>query len=229
LEFHYFRQLLKSDHANLKQLAALCCGILADKKAIEDLNQLLQVQSPTINRAACLALAAIGDKKSLEILASSLLNGSEDIRRYAAESLANNPQEGQPALKEGSSMDDLLVRRSVVFGLIRVNQPWAIKIVENLQLEDNEWVVRNAAIQAFDELQRKASYAPTHLPDLTETLWLINYADRLGTTVAPGKPAEQLVYKALINGSPDEKLYAMDYLRMSCDPTTKELIYSAFK
>jgi hypothetical protein len=57
---------------------------------------------------------------------------------------------------------------------------------------------------------------------------LINYADRLGTTVAPGKPAEQLVYKALINGSPDEKLYAMDYLRMSCDPTTKELIYSAF-
>jgi hypothetical protein len=224
----YFRQLLKSDHANLKQLAALGCGILADKKAIEDLNQLIQVQSPTINRSACLALAAIGDKKSLEILASSLLNGSEEIRRYAAEALANNPLEGLPALKEGSSMDDLLVRRSVVFGLIRVNQPWAIKIVENLQLEDNEWVVRNAAIQAFDELQRKVSYAPSHLPDMTETQWLINYADKLGTTVAPGKPAEQLVYKALINGSPDEKLYAMDYLRMSCDPSTKELIYSAY-
>jgi hypothetical protein len=224
----YFRQLLKSEHSNLIQLASLGCGILADKKAIEELIRLLQEQSPTTVRSACLALAAIGDKQSLEILASSLLNGSEELRRYAAEALANNPKEGQPALKEGSGMDDLLVRRSVVFGLIRVNQPWATKIVENLQLEDNEWVVRNAAIQAFDEQQRKASYAPTQLLDLTETRWLIDYADKLGTTVAPGKPAEQLVAKALINGNPDEKLYALDYFRMKCYPSTMEMIYSVY-
>jgi len=224
----YFRQLLKSDHPNLKQLAALGCGILAEKKAIEELSMLLQEQSPTSIRSACLALAAIGDKQSLEILASSLLNGSEELRRYAAEALANNPEEGQPALREGSSMDDLLVRRSVVFGLIRVNQPWAIKIIENLQLEDNEWVVRNAAIQAFDELQRKTSYAPSQAPDLTETRWLIEYADRIGTTVAPGKPGEQLVAKALNNGSQDEKLYALDYFRTKCDQNTKDLIYSAY-
>jgi hypothetical protein len=224
----YFRQLLKSDVANITQLASLGCGILAEKKAIEELNQFLQDPSPTKIRSACLALAAIGEKQSLEILASSLLTGSEELRRYAAEALANNQQEGQPALKEGSTMDDLLVRRSVVFGLIRVNQPWATKIIENLQLEDNEWVVRNAAIQAFDELQKKASYAPCHPPDLTETYWLIEYADKLGTSIAPGKPAEQLTYKALINGNPDEKLYAMDYLRMRCDPSTVDLVYSAY-
>jgi len=224
----YFRQLLKSGHPNLKQLGALGCGILEDKKAIEDLSQLLLEQSPTSIRSATLALAAIGDKQSLEILASSLLNGSEELRRYAAEALANNPEEGQPALREGSSMDDLLVRRSVIFGLIRVNQPWAIKIVENLQLEDNEWVVRNAAIQAFDEIQRKSSYAPNPPPDLTETQWLIEYANKIGTTIAPGKPAEQLVGKALINGDQEEKIYALDYFRMRCDPNTKDLIYSTF-
>lgn len=224
----YFRQLLKNDHPTLKQLGALGCGILAEKKAIEDLNLLLQEPSPISVRSACLALAAIGDKQSLEILASSLLNGTEELRRYAAEALANNPQEGHPALREGSSMDDLLVRRSVVFGLIRINQPWATKIVENLQLEDNEWVVRNAAIQAFDEVRRKADYAPTPVPDLTETRWLIEFADRTGTTIAPGKPAEQLVGKALANGTPDEKLWAMDYFRTRCDPSTKELIFSIY-
>jgi hypothetical protein len=224
----YFRQLLKSGHPNLKQLGALGCGILEDKKAIDDLRQLLQEQSPTSIRSATLALAAIGDKQSLEILASSLLNGSEELRRYAAEALANNPQEGQPALREGSSMDDLLVRRSVIFGLIRINQPWAIKIIENLQLEDNEWVVRNAAIQAFDELQRKASYAPNPPPDLTETQWLIDYANKIGTTIAPGKPAEQLVGKALMNGDLNEKIYALDYFRMRCDPNIIDLIYSTF-
>lgn len=224
----YFRQLLISDHPNLKQLAALGCGILAEKKAIEDLNLLLQEQSPGSIRAASLALATIGDKQSLEILASNLLNGSELIRRCAAEGLAINPKEGHPALKDGSSMEDLMVRRAVAFGLIRVNQPWAIKIVENMQLDDNEWVVRNAAIQAFDEFRRKNSYAPKPLTDLTETQWLIDYAAKVGTTVAPGKPAEELVVKALANGNQEEILNALDYLRYKCDAQMIEYIYAAY-
>jgi hypothetical protein len=215
-----FRQLLKSDNPNLKQLAALGCGILGEKKAVEELNNLLQEDSPASIRAASLALAAIGDKPSLEILASNLLNGSELARRYSAEALANNPVEGHPALKEGSKMEDLLVRRSVAFGLIRVNQPWAIKIVENLQLEDNEWVVRNSALQAFDEFRRRISYAPKPLADPTEMEWLINFAAKVGTTVAPGKPADDLVVKALTSGNKDEILFALDYLRIKCDENT---------
>jgi hypothetical protein len=225
----YFRQLLKSDHPNIKQIASLGCGILADKNSITDLNQLLEEDSPAINRSASLALAAIGDKKSLEILASNLLGGDELIRRYAAEALANNHTEGFQALTEGSSMDDLLVRRAVIFGLIRINQPWAQKIVENLQLEDSEWVVRNAAIQAFDELEKKKNLAPKTAADLTDMKWLINYAEKNGTRLAPGKPAEDLVKKALTNGTEDEKLFAIDYYRTNCDRNSIELIYSTFK
>jgi HEAT repeat protein len=223
-----FRQLLKSDQPNLKQLAALGCGILAEKKAIEDLVAMLQADSPASIRAGSLSLGAIGDKQSLEILASTLLNGSELARRYSAEALANNPTEGHPALKDGATMEDLLVRRSVAFGLIRVNQPWAIKIVENMQLEDNEWVVRNAALQAFDEYRRKISYAPKPLGDPTEMDWLINYATRIGTSVAPGKPADKLVVKALVNGNQDEVLNALDYLRIKCDADVISEIYSVY-
>jgi Cdc6-like AAA superfamily ATPase len=224
----YFRQLLKSEHPNLKQLAALGCGIIAEKKSIGDLNRLLQDQSPSSRRVASLALAAIGDKQSLEILATSLLNGDEQLRRCAAEALANDPREGHPALKEGSSMEDLMVRRAVAYGLIRVNLPWATKLVENLQLEDNEWVVRNAAIQAFDELKRKKDYAPTPLVDLTETQWLIDYAAKIGTTVAPGKQGEELVVKALANGTHDEIYNALQYLREKCDAEKIEYIYAAY-
>jgi HEAT repeat protein len=223
-----FRQLLKSEQPILKQLAALGCGIMADKKAIEDLKIMLEDDSPSPIRAGSLGLAAIGDKQSLEILATSLLNGSELARRYAAEALANNSNEGYPALKDGATMEDLLVRRSVAFGLIRINQPWALKMVENLQLEDNEWVVRNAALQAFDEFRRKISYAPRPLAEPTEMDWLINYATRIGTTVAPGKPADDLVAKALSNGSPDEVLNALDYLRVKSDVDTISAIYSVY-
>jgi HEAT repeat protein len=224
----YFRQLLNSDHPILKQLAALGCGIIGDKKSIEDLNSLLQDQSPSLRRAASLALAAIGDKTSLEILASSLLNGDEQMRRCAAEALANNPKEGHPALQEGSSMDDLMVRRAVVFGLMRISLPWATKIVENLQLEDNEWVVRNAAIQAFDELKRKKEYAPKSSIDLTESAWLIEYAEKNGTSVAPGKSAEDLVANALANGTHDEILNSLQHIVERCDAEKAELVYSAY-
>lgn len=224
----YFRQLLQSDHSNLRQLAALGCGIVAEKKAIADLNSLLQEQSPGLRRVASLALAAIGDKQSLEILASNLLNGDEYLRRCAAEALANDPLEGHPALKEGSSMEDLMVRRAVVFGLIRVGLPWATKIVENLQLEDNEWVVRNAAMQAFDELKRKSDYAPKPMTDPTEIPWLINYATKIGTNVAPGKPADELVLKALATGDREEIINALHYLREKFDTKTIEYIYAAY-
>lgn len=225
----YFRQLLKSEHPNLKQLAALGCGILADKKAIGDLNLIFQEQSPASIRSASLALAAISDNQALEILAANLLSGDELVRRCAAEALANNQKEGYPALKDGSAMEDVLVRRSVIFGLIRIDQPWARKIVENLQLEDKEWIVRNAAIQVFDELHRKTNLAPQPLPFLTEATWLINYANKIGTTVAPGKPGEELVGKALANGTNDEKLNALDYFRNKCDPATINLIYTTYK
>ncbi len=224
----YFRQLMQTDHPVLKPLSALGCGILGDKKSIEALSSLLQEDSPGSIRAASLALAAIGDKQSLELLASCLLNGSEIARRCAAEALANNPVEGHPALKDGSTMEDLMVRRSVAFGLIRVNQPWAIKIVENLQLEDKEWVVRNAALQAFDEFRRRVSYAPKPLADPTEMGWLVSYAAQVGTRVAPGKPAEELILKALSSGNPDQKLSALDYLRNKCDPETISNIFSAY-
>lgn len=212
----YFRQLLKSDQHNLRSLAALGCGVLGEKKAIEDLVSMMEEDSPASVRAASLALAAIGDKQSLEYLASTLLNGNEIARRCAAEALANNPIEGYPALKDGSNMEDLLVRRSVAFGLIRVNQPWAIKIVENMQLEDKEWVVRNAALQAFEEYRRRISFAPKPLPEPTEMEWLTTYASKIGTSVAPGKPANDLILKALVGGTQEEILNSLDYLRQRC-------------
>ncbi len=223
-----FRQLIKSDQPNLKQLAALGCGILGEKKAIEDLSSMAQEDSPASIRAGSLALAAVGDKQSLEILANNLLGGSDLTRRYAAEALANNPIEGHPALKDGASMEDVMVRRSVAYGLIRVNQPWAVNIVEKMQLEDNEWVVRNAALQAFDEYRRKISFAPKPLGDPTEMDWLINYAVKIGTTVAPGKPADELVNKALSNGTSEEVLNALDYLRIKCDSDTIGDIHTVY-
>jgi HEAT repeat protein len=223
-----FRQLIKSDDHNIQHLGVLGCGLVRDNKAIDELGQLTQVNSPILARTACLALVAIGEKNALEIVATALLHGSDQLSRMAAEALANDPIEGHPALEEGSKMADLMVRRSVVFGLARIHQPWALQIIDKIQLEEDEWIVRNAAIQAFEDLKHPNPYIPQPMPPTTELPWLIDFAAKQGMGVAPGKPALDLILRALKSGSEDEKFAALEYLSLNGTENLAPNLYDAY-
>ena len=109
------RQLMKSPQSSQRRLGALGAGYLRDQKAVQDLIALFEDIDINTRRAACLALVAIGDKEALDALGAALLHSDEDLRRAAAEALANHPEEGYPALREGASLDDILVRRACSF------------------------------------------------------------------------------------------------------------------
>ncbi len=212
-----FRHLLTSDNANVRQLSALAVGYLRDTKAIKDLSVILYDPNPNVGRAACLALVNIGSDAALEQAASALLHGDDDLRRAAAEAFANHPEEGYPILRDGAKMDDLLVRRAVVFGLERVGEDWAIDLLKQIQVEDGQWVVRNAATQALEELENGSPRIPQPRPILHETAWLIAFASERGLGVASGKPAKEMLFKALREGTFEERQAAMDYLGLHPD------------
>lgn len=208
-----FRQMVKGNQPHLQYMGSLGCGILFDTKSIPDLTALFEDEDPRIGGSACLAMVAIGSKAALEAVMALLLQGSENARRLAAEALANHIAEGHPALEEATTLPDLLVRRSAVFGLKRVRQPWAIAILEKMEIEDGQWVVRTAASQAMDEIRQEDAHIPRPLPPLTESPWLINFAGRMGMGVTSGKPALDLINKALVIGEPRERLSALEYFQ----------------
>jgi len=213
-----FRQLLEDPDESSRRLAALGCGALQDTKAAPVLENLLKDTSLQVRRAACLALVAIGSQPALEAVAKALLQGDEELRNAAAEALANHPEEGYPVLEEASTMPDLMVRRAAVAGLGRVRKPldaskWAIVLLQKLQLEDNQWVVKNAAEAALEEMLQSNTRIPRPMPPLTQTPWLIAYASELGIGVAPGKPAWDLLFKALQNGNTEQRLAALNVLK----------------
>jgi HEAT repeat protein len=111
-------------------------------------------------------------------------------------------------------MDNLLVRRAVINGLLQIQQPGAVKILEKLSIEDKEWVVRAAATHALDLLKLPEAGIPHSLPALSESAWLIAFAGEHGLGVSPGKPAEDLLRRALREGTEEQKLAALDYLRL---------------
>lgn len=207
-----FRKLAAAEKADIRLIGVLGLGICSDGKTVVELQALLEDPHPLIRQAACLSLVSVGTIPALEAVAGALLQGEEDVRRAAAEALANHPEEGHPVLVDGSTVEDLLVRRAVVFGLAKVREPWAIQILEKMQIEDGQWVVRNAATQALEEIARPDARLPRPRPSLSETPWLIAFAGEKGIGISPGKPAEGLLIKALAEGTDEQRIAALDRL-----------------
>lgn len=208
-----FQQLLTSPQHEVQLLGALGSGIVQDTKAATQLNELLYSPVPNVRRAACLALASFNTTESIEMVAGALLQGEDDARRAAAEALSQNVEEGHPILKEGAEMEDLSVRRAVTFGLGWIEEPWARGLLEKLQLEDEQWMVRTSAGQVIDALDKPSPFTPKHLDDLTNTPWLITFASERGMGLAPGSASWDMLKLALSEGNEDQRLAAMEHYR----------------
>ncbi len=224
-----FEQMSKSNHPSNRLLAALGLGLSSEDQAKELLNALVHDPSLRVKRAAILALIANGSQTALETAAGLLLHGDEDQRRAAAEGLAVHPEEGYPVLQEGSTIDDLLVRRAVIYGLQLVRQPWARQLLEKIAIEEGQWVVRNAAAEALEALDQPDAYIPQPLPELSQSAWLIAFAGERGIGISPGRAAMNLLVEALKTGDYEQKLAALNELRRRGEtgsvPALFELLY----
>ncbi len=208
-----FRQLLSSRSFTVIPLAALGSGALRDKKAVPILEEVMQAPISAVRRAACLALVAIGMDKSFEAVARALLEGDEELRRAAAQALANDPKDGYEALREGATLADIMVRRAVVHGLARVEQPWAIEMLQQMQVEDDQWAVRNLANQYVEEITHRNPRVPKKLTPPSETPWLIEFASKQGSGIPRGGPATDVLIQAYKYGTTEERLAAIPYLK----------------
>ena len=223
-----FRQLMQLADKDLRTLAILGSGAIRDLKAVDQIIALIGDINPSVRRAACLALVAIGTTQGLEAVAHALMRGDEDLRRAAAEALANNRIEGYATLQEGSTSKDILLRRAVVYGLARLNEKWATEILERIQVEDEQWVVRNAAVEILDSRTRISPRIPKKLPPPHEAPWLIEFAGRYGVGIAPGAPTTDLLLRALKSDKEEERQAALNYLRFMPSESVMSGLYQTF-
>jgi hypothetical protein len=77
-------------------------------------------------------------------------------------------------------------------------------------------------------MQMPDPHIPTPLPPLTETPWLIAFAGEKGIGVVPGKPAMDLVLKALHEGSEEQQLAALHYLGLHGDAGAILPVYQVY-
>src|SRR6185436_6922156 len=222
-----FRQLLSSRSFELIPLAALGSGAMRDTKAVDALAEVLQAPSGALRRSICLALVAIGTERSLEGVASALLQGDEELRRAAAEALANDATEGHAMLKEGSVLPDIMLRRAVVHGLARVDQPWATETLQTMQVKDDQWAVRNLATQYLEQMEKIDPRVPRRLTAPSESPWLIQFAGKQGMGIPRGGPATDVLLNAFKSGQIEERLAALPYLKRVANEGIINALYNA--
>lgn len=220
------RRMLDTEDAELLQLCILGLAILKDAKSVEPISNLLGHKSPNVVQAACLGLVTIGTHTALDQVAGLMLHAEKEFRKSAAEALANDPIEGHAILREGASINDFLVRWAVVYGLGRINDPWANDLLSKLRLEDDQWLVRNAANEVIERKNHFIPSIPKRLPPPSECPWLIAFAAQKGLGISPNTPATDILLMALTEGTELEKLASLDYLRVSSSPKIFPIFYN---
>ncbi|CAG1012889.1 hypothetical protein ANAEL_04538 [Anaerolineales bacterium] len=222
-----FRQFATTTAFELVQLSVLGSGAMRDAKAVQVLERTVNAPSQAVRDAACMALVAIGTNEALEKVAHTLLSGDENIRRAAAEALANDPGEGYAMLRDGVTINDILLRRAVAYGLGRVNESWAIELLQKIQIEDDQWVVRNAATEVLESKTSAGSRAPRKLKAPSESPWLIEFAGKQGMGISPGVPATDILLLALKSEVSETRLAALPYLKYTPSEGVIAQIYDA--
>jgi HEAT repeat protein len=212
-----FQHLQKSQDLDVRRAAALGSGLIKDLDAVPQLISQLNDAFPA-STAACYALGRIGTPRSLEAIADGLLHGNELLRRAAAESLAQNRSEGHPALREGASMNDLLVRYAVVHGLSMIDETWAVDILDSMRIDEDEWVVRDLAQQVYEIHETGSPYRPQSNPPSYLAPWLHEFTSKQELPAPTPETALEVLFQALEIGSDEQKQAGLIHLRSEGNP-----------
>jgi HEAT repeat protein len=224
-----FRQVVASPDPFTRRLAALGLGASGEPSMVPFLEPLLADEYLDVRWAATLALAAIGSEPAVTALAAGMLQGDDALRQACAQALARLPEAGHPLLKEAVAHDQLAVRHAAVYGLFETRTDWARKILEDAQIHEKEWLVRNATVELVSQWTTPPDRSPRARVAPDKLGWLVAWAASKGTGLPPGKAALEVVSRALREGEEPFRCAAAEVLAQQADPNLVRDLYGALR
>ncbi len=225
-----FRKGVRNTDPIIRRLACLAMGAIGDPEALRDLKPLIDDRDSKVQIAAGIALGAIGTDEALQTMVIALTTGSDQLRQVMAEAFAALPEEGYPTLFDAIHDEDLALRRAAIFGLRRIRSTWALLEIYRAFLADEQWYVKSAAQQAFQERQfgRTVSMT-TPYPRLDEVNWLKKWATQRGETIPTGAGSTQILLKALQEGDTNIRALAARNIGQILMIDATKALYSALR
>jgi HEAT repeat protein len=224
------RKAVRSSDPEIRALACIGMGAMGDPEALKDLRALVRDQVDDVAVAAALAVGAVGTPEAVEILQDVFEQGTERQRQAAAETFAMMPELGYPILNAAMQSEDYMMRRSGALGLRRLRTTWALIWIYRAYLDDDQWYVKSAAQQAYEELQFGRPIPPTApYPTPDQIDWLKKWVSQKGEKLPQGDLAGQMLVRALVEGDAEtRRLAAMNIGQLGMVNAMKTL-YNALR
>ena len=218
----FTKQLLSQSDENYKKLALFTIGCFKqDLSLMNDVIALTNQGTVNLEKLAFLVLSTFNNELALHELGKALLGANEKVRRIIAETLAFDQDKGEEILKEATTIEDIVVRRSAIYGLLRLDDNWAKETLRIMMIEDSQWVIRNAASQAIEFLEGEIPFIPKKNPPIHENTWINTFAGKNNLGVSPEKSASRILLLAL---SSDDKNDIYQATKLSTIDNNNEII-----
>ena len=225
-----FKQMASSPEPTVRAKAILGLGGLAREQDLDVLEAALGDADAEVRLAAIRALgvfARLGIEQAADLIIAGLIETEGNVQRVAAETLAELGPTGEAVLREGAQDQDLVVRRAAVYGLAALDQDWSREMLAKMEREDDEWLVRNAALEALAHLAA-GGHTDTplelSLPRAEAEPWLIAWAAERGIGTGVGEAALTTLTRALAEDDLPIRQAAVESLRRLADPRTIDLL-----
>jgi HEAT repeat protein len=222
---YLFKQALRHPNVGMRRAAAIGLTKTASDSDLPAMEAALADKDPTVRETIVRGLAHLGTDAATRFLAQIFLEGDEALSTVAAEALAQCGKEGIDFLYEAVEAEDTVTRRAAVFGLAQIG---ARDLLEKVAREDEQWIVRSAAVTAMDRLVEQEKISGIEPPlEIEQLPWLISWAASKGEGVGLGSAARRMVLRALIEGDASIRLAAAQTLSQVGRPDDVELLKRA--
>ncbi|MFN3308324.1 MAG: HEAT repeat domain-containing protein [Anaerolineales bacterium] len=227
---HFVKFLIQSKEPFLRQIGALAYGLLGIDSHIQTIQHLLEDPVSNCFQAACLALVNIGTSEAIDAVIAALIHGHDGLKEAAAQALANDLDVGFAILREAAQHEDGRVRKAAIAGLLRIQAPWSQELLQKMAIEEELWLVKDAAANALAFLDLPNPWMPQKPPEPANLPWLIRFASQKGIGLSPGKPNMDVLLMALEEGDLETQQAALEFFLFkpvdSVIPTIENLLNS---
>jgi HEAT repeat protein len=191
------RELLKRPDPMLRRMAIASLAHLGSDVALDPLIQMIEDQEPHVRQAAAHALAWLDDPATEKPLLEAFIKPDEGLSQAVAEGLALNGGDHLQILEEALSEESLRIRRAAIYGLGLLDDYWAVALLEKVEREDSQWIVKSAASAALEEIAARNRANTWKRLEAGDYSWLIQWAAQRGRAVPGGAAAMPVLLETL--------------------------------
>lgn len=194
----FLRQLLRQQDVALRQVGLAAIARLGPEIALAVAEKMMQDATPQVRSSAVYVLTWLHDPVVEKPLLTALVDSDETMSRAAAEGLALNGSAGAYEILQEATEDVALhVRRSAVSGLVRLDDFWAVALLEKIEREDEQWLVKSAAGSALEMIVARNKPGRWEMAQPGDQGWLIRWAASKERAIPGGAAAIPVLLEAL--------------------------------